>query len=106
MSFSKKTKDSDGSEQSQGQAVIIKKKNHKWKAQKVKTNEGDLPNWGIPLTVIPKKETVQAKKNRDNKIRKKEVLQILDKQKWLPIQNILSISEPSLVYQSKDSTKV
>ena len=38
-----------------------------------KTYEGDLQNWGIPLTVIPKKETVQAK-NRDNKIKKKEVL--------------------------------
>ena len=27
-------------------------------------------NWGIPLTVITK-ETVQAKKNRDNEIKKK-----------------------------------
>ena len=34
-------------------------------------------NWGIPLTVITK-ETVQAK-NRDNKIKKKEVLQTLNK---------------------------
>ena len=35
-------------------------------------------NWGIPLTVIPKEETVQAK-NRDNEIKKKEVLQTLKK---------------------------
>ena len=36
-------------------------------------------NWGILLTVI-QKETVQAKKkDRDSKIKKKEVLQILDK---------------------------
>ena len=34
-------------------------------------------NWGIPLTVIIK-ETVQAK-FRDNKIKKKEVLQTLNK---------------------------
>ena len=34
-------------------------------------------NWGIPQTVITK-ETVQAK-NRDNEIKKKEVLQTLDK---------------------------
>ena len=34
-------------------------------------------NWGIPLTVITKK-TVQAK-NRDKKIKKKEVLQTLNK---------------------------
>ena len=34
-------------------------------------------NWGIPLTVITK-ETDQAK-NRDNKIKKKEVLQTLNK---------------------------
>ena len=36
-------------------------------------------NWGIPLTVI-QKETVQAK-NRDNEIKKKEVLQTLNKKK-------------------------
>ena len=34
-------------------------------------------NWGIPLTVITK-EKVQAK-NRDNKTKKKEVLQTLNK---------------------------
>ena len=86
----------------------LSKKNHKWKAQKVKTNKEDLQNWGIPLTVIPKKETVQAKKNRDNTIKKKEVLQTLNKKKgeWLPIPNELSIPEPSLVYQDKDSKKV
>ena len=41
----------------------------KKKVQKVKTYKGDLQNWGIPLTVIPKKETVQAKKKRITKIR-------------------------------------
>ena len=40
----------------------------KIKAQQVKTYEGDLQNWGIPLTVITK-EIVQAK-GRDNKIKK------------------------------------
>ena len=35
---------------------------------------------GIPLTVI-KKETVQAKKTRDNEIKKKEVLQTLNKRR-------------------------
>ena len=49
----------------------------KTKAQQVKTYEGDLQNWGIPLTVITK-EIVQAK-DRDNEIKKKEVLQTLNK---------------------------
>ena len=58
------------------------KKNHKWKAQKVKTYKGDLRNWGIPLTLITK-ETVQAK-FRDNKNqKKKEVSQTLDKNVYL-----------------------
>ena len=49
----------------------------KTKAQQVKTYEGDLQNWGSTLTVITK-ETVQAK-DRDNKIKRKEVLQTLSK---------------------------
>ena len=62
-------------------------------------------NWGIPLTVNTKKETVQAK-NRDNKIKRKRSYKPSTKKKWLPIQNKLSISEPSLEHQDKDSNKV
>ena len=41
----------------------------KSKTHKVETNEGDLQNWGIPLTVITKEQFRQKK--RDNKIKKK-----------------------------------
>ena len=40
------------------------------KAHQVKTYEGDLQNWGIPLTVITK-ETVQAKKTGITKSKRK-----------------------------------
>ena len=65
-----------------------------------------LRNWGIPLTIIPKEETVQAK-NRDNKNQtRKRSYKPSTKKKWLPIQNKLSTSESSLENQSKDSNKV
>ena len=81
---------------------------HQWKAQKGKTYKGDLQNWGIPLTVIPKKkETVQAKKKGITKIRQERGhTNPQQKQKWLPIQNKLSTSESSPENQSKDSNKV
>ena len=39
-------------------------------------------NWGIPLTVVTKRNN-SGKKNRDNKIKKKEVLQTLKKNNCL-----------------------
>ena len=36
----------------------------KQKAQKVKTYKEDLPNWGIPLTVIPKRKQFRQKKRK------------------------------------------
>ena len=44
------------------------------KPKKVKTYKGDLRNWGIPLTIIPKKGNSSGKKNRDNKIRQERGL--------------------------------
>ena len=71
------------------QKIVMVPNNHKHrqssflkiKAQQVKTYEGDLQNWGIPLTVITK-ETVQAKTGII-KSKKKEVLKILNKKKRL-----------------------
>ena len=38
-------------------------------------------NWGIPLTVIPKRKQFRQKKKGITKSKKKEVLQTLDKNK-------------------------
>ena len=42
--------------------------------------KGTYENWGISLTVIPEKGTVQAK-FRDSEIKNKEVIQTLNKKK-------------------------
>ena len=61
-------------------------------------------NRGIPLTVITK-ETVQAKKNRDNKNQKGRDPANSQQNDFL-VKIKLSVSEPSPEYQSKDSNKV
>ena len=58
-------------------------------------------NWGIPLTVNTKRNS--SGKNRDNKIKKKEVLQTLDKKEMtayskqiINIRTITGISKQRL----------
>ena len=57
---------------------LSKKKNHKRKAQEVKTYKKGLIKLGHPADCNSKKETVQAKKKGITKI-KKEVTQTLNK---------------------------